>query len=233
MDVTIKTTADLDAIAKLHHASKGKAERLIAVFASEYPGLALDWALDELGRVASWKVLSVQDGEAIWEGDKLPDLADVLDAAEDAGIDPEEGAEEDEDEDRSGSIVAQKYRDEYAARGNPNHCGDWLAVWLADRCAGVDAKGKPCFDVETFRSLLSANGVDMTAKWANTPETRGWQGRFRMSGRIALEKIVAIRGTVLTETGVEVRPDAMALADLRGKHAKAVAKAEKKTAEAA
>jgi hypothetical protein len=90
-----------------------------------------------------------------------------------------ESEEIDEDEAR-GSIVKAKYRDEYKARGNPNHCSDWLALTLAEfvtiEVPGVErtvtgkdgetrtVKGRPrkTGSVEKTYAVAKANGVDKT-----------------------------------------------------------------------
>jgi len=121
-------------------------------------------------------------------------LALALEYAEENDIDPEEGAEE-ADEERRNVVVPERYKEEYKARGNANHCGDWLAITLDGKFI-VTTEGGPQFDVDGFRRCLAANGVDMTGKWAGLPESgqRGWQGRYRMNGRQKLEIRVAETG---------------------------------------
>lgn len=75
---------------------------------------------------------------------------------------------------------------------------DWLAVELAKLV--LDPKAK--LVVGQFDAVLEANGVD-PAKWNRT--SKGWQGRLRMSGRLALEPIVAAEG-VLHVPGGEAIP---------------------------
>lgn len=57
----------------------------------------------------------------------------------------------------------------------------------------------------------------MTAKWAMArhTQTRGWQGRFRMSGRVVLEKLVALNGVYVDHTGALVTPAPAAARCLR------------------
>lgn len=67
-----------------------------------------------------------------------------------------------------------------AARGT---C-DWLHLQLAKLT--LDEKGH--LNVDEFEAILDANGVEH-AHWNRT--TKGWQGRLRMTGRLALQRIVA------------------------------------------
>lgn len=96
------------------------------------------------------------------------------------------------------SVVRQSYKIAYAeravqARGKKgvskkvvaDSCGDWLALELAAICR---PDPKQPFDVGAFATILDANGVKH-AHWNQT--TKGWQGRFRMTGRLALQRVVA------------------------------------------
>jgi hypothetical protein len=64
---------------------------------------------------------------------------------------------------------------------------DWLAQQIAAFC--LDDKGK--IDIRAFVALLNQNEVDHS-RWTN--RNRGWEGRFRMTGRVALQKRVATTG---------------------------------------
>lgn len=68
-----------------------------------------------------------------------------------------------------------------AARG----CGDWLHFTLATLT--LDPKTNK-LNVDAFAAILDANGIDYS-KWNRT--SKGWQGRFRMTGRLALQRVVA------------------------------------------
>lgn len=212
------TTLNIAETVKLHHATRGKAERLAEILAAEYPRLSIRPAYNEdESQVVSWVVVYTdEDGmdNSLTETPKVPDLADILDACTEEGIDPEEGA--DEEEDRARVVVPQRYKDEYAARGNPAHCGDWLAIWLEEQCHDADGR----LDVEAFRSILTQNGVEQTGKWATLPESRqkGWQGRYRMNGRQKLEIVVAREGVVIALNGVAVKPDLEALEAMLDRH---------------
>lgn len=98
---------------------------------------------------------------------------------------------------RARSVVKPTYKLAYAARAlearipkgvsrkvAARSCGDWLAMQIAKHCI----VGKNTLDVEKFEALLDANGVEHR-HWNRT--TKGWQGRLRMTGRLALQRVVA------------------------------------------
>lgn len=102
-----------------------------------------------------------------------------------------------EDAARARSVVKPAYKLGYAARAlearlpkgvsrkvAARSCGDWLALTIAKLCI----VGKNTLDVDKFEALLSANGV-AHEHWNRT--TKGWQGRLRMTGRLALQRVVA------------------------------------------
>lgn len=70
---------------------------------------------------------------------------------------------------------------------------DWLAQEIAAECLTKEAKLR----VDDFLALLTANGVDHS-RWTN--RSKGWEGRLRMTGRLALQRVVA-------ETGILHFPD--------------------------
>ena len=76
--------------------------------------------------------------------------------------------------------------------------GDWLAIELAKLV--LDDKSK--LVVAKYEAILDANGVPH-AKYSRT--SPGWQGRLRMSTRLALQRVVA-------EDGELVLPDGAVLA---------------------
>lgn len=226
----------------LHHATRKKAEKLASLLEAEYPALALYvWPSEtnfhgDLPKASGWYVKA---GETtVLETEKVPELADVLEACEDAGVDPEEGAEEEADPQPS-SVVPHKYRVQYALSSSTGvSCGDWLAEWLADTCL-VDGK----LDVEAFHKVCSNNGVDLGAKWAaalhdESRRSRGWQGRVRMNGRQQLEKVVALldefdNSPFRDAAGDEVEVPADFRKAMASRHSKYVAKQAKKYREAA
>jgi hypothetical protein len=182
----------------------------------EYPGAA--------------KVSIDGDDVTVTVGDTSYTVEDIFDIdgsyaeiGDEMGEQLEAAIEEVEDEEAIGSVVPMHYRAIYAERGNANHCGDWLAETLN----GIfETDGR--FDANLFRIFLVANGVPMTGKWASLPESgqKGWEGRYRMNGRQILEKYAAKAGKLVFQTG-ELEVPAEALAALRAKHAKWLAKAEK------
>lgn len=131
--------------------------------------------------------------------------------AEQAAISAQAEADEDADEGDepeavSHSVVGGKYKAKYAARAATmrkpkdvpakalkRSTSDWLAIELARRT--LDEKAH--IVVSAFEAILDANGVKHS-HWNRT--TAGWQGRLRMTGRLALQRIVA-------ETGELALPD--------------------------
>jgi hypothetical protein len=106
------------------------------------------------------------------------------------------------------SVVQSGYKAKYAAReaamqrrpkgvarkALARSTGDWLAVELAKRV--LDDKAK--IDVPRLEALLDANGVKHS-HYNRT--TKGWQGRLRMSGGLALRTIVANEEALLLPGG--------------------------------
>ena len=111
---------------------------------------------------------------------------------------------------RKGSVVAFSYKAKYAARAADRQKAvkgvsrkalarssqDWLALLLAKHTLGEKDK----LVVPAFEAILDANGVQH-AHWNRT--TAGWQGRLRMTGRLALNRVVAETGFV-TIAGEEI-----------------------------
>lgn len=225
---------------RMHHATRAKAEKLAATIAAEYPRLSIEAiqgdAIDHETYecdCAGFRVLFAADSDeeqGIYEGDKIPSLALILDTCAEEGIDP--AAEEDEDEKpRGGSVVPEEYRRLYreaSSTGRSN--GDWLAEQLA----GDTLNGEGKLVLDDFIAILEKNGVDMSGKWAamRFSQTPGWQGRFRMNGRQVLEKMVAKTGEYIDHTDTVCVPNAEWLADMRSKHAKWLAKEAKREAAA-
>lgn len=216
---------------RVHHATIAKATKLAAMFAAEYPALSLSAETNEVAVVA-WNVHHHEREEALVSGPKVPDLADVLDACEDEGLDPEDGpeAEEEEAPKASGSVVPETYRRLYReASSNGQTCGDWLAEWLV-----LETHGQHGLVVEDLTAIFVANDLDLSKGWGLLPTSgqKGWVGRYRMNGRQVLEKVVAKRGLVRQANGDAVFPPQDFLDTLRAKHSKWLAK-EAKLLEAA
>ena len=125
---------------------------------------------------------------------ELPTLVDVLDALP---ID----AEVAEDNAKKNSVVKTAYKKRYAQRAAEQgggkiaqrSCWDWLAQELAAECL-VGTK----ISIDRFLALLDANGVDHS-RWQN--RAKGWEGRLRMTGRLALQRVVAAQGGLKTAEG--------------------------------
>jgi hypothetical protein len=131
---------------------------------------------------------------------ELPTLADVVEVAIDAEVA--------EDNAKKGSVVRPTYKHKYAERAAANglgkvaqrSCWDWLAQELAAEC--LDGSK---INIDRFLSMLEANGVDHS-RWTN--RSKGWEGRLRMTGRLALQKVVAANGHLKTIEGAELEAPA-------------------------
>lgn len=209
---------------QLHHARRAKAEKLDSSLRADYPAIVLSPVLDT-NVVTGWAFDHTdEEGETtrflITDDAGVPDIADVLEACEEAGLDPEALEEQHA---RSGSVVDELYRAQYREQSSTKQsCGDWLAEWLV-RFLDADKK----LDVDAFTSCCSNNGVDLTAKWAQITRGNGWQGRFRMNGRQVLEKHVTLNGKLLDEAGNEHEVPADFLTAMEAKHGKWLAKQRK------
>lgn len=191
-----------------------EAAMLDRTFRLEYPALSLQMPEGDLFLVEHTDA----EGEktTLWEDGELPSLAFILELCDSNELDPEVGFAEAEEEEKAAKVVvADHYKKEYAARGNPNNCGDWLAITLEEQC-----KTKEGIDVDRFTDILNLNGVPMTGKWAALPTSgqRGWQGRYRMNGRQKLEVIVATRGSLFLAEGHKIAADRDWLEAMLAKH---------------
>ncbi len=235
----IKTNATFARGIRMHHATRAKALKLQMTLLAEYPRLVLEAIEgDEIeghealidpvyvAECGGFTVTHEDAEEPVYSGDKVPELAEILDTAIEMGLDLEADEEE---EKPSGSVVPEEYRIQYKEKSsNGQTCGDWLAEFLVGQTH--NAQG---FNVEDFTYILNRNDVDMTAKWAKLPESGqpGWIGRYRMNGRQVLERLVAERGWVNGIADRFIVPEAD-MAILRTKHAKHLAKLERAAAKA-
>lgn len=119
-------------------------------------------------------------------------------------------AEDGEEELRIRSVVDASYKAKYrqraaemarkpkgiAPKALARSCCDWLAVELAKRV--LTEEKKPRLRVAEFEALLTANGVKHSHWNRSTP---GWQGRLRMTGRLALQRVVAENGELMIPGG--------------------------------
>jgi len=122
-----------------------------------------------------------------------------------------------EDNAKKNSVVKPKYKHRYAERAveaglkrkaAQRSSWDWLAQTVAGEC--LDKKDR--LDVARFLALLDANGVDHS-KWTN--RNKGWEGRLRMTGRLALQRVVAEAGTLQTVDGETLEAPAEWVAKFR------------------
>ncbi len=125
-------------------------------------------------------------------------LADVVELEIDAEVATDNA--------KPNSVVRRAYKEKYAERNKADgkraqrSCWDWLAQSLAGEC--LDDKAK--ISIDKFLRVLELNGVDHS-RWAN--RNKGWEGRLRMTGRLALQKVVAQTG-VLKVDGDELEAPA-------------------------
>jgi len=109
------------------------------------------------------------------------------------------------------SVVGRKYKLRYKERamqagiaGKAAKRSKW--DWLAETLAGECLRGaKQKIDIAAFTAILEANGVDH-GRWTN--RSPGWEGRFRMTGRLALQRIVAEAGLLRLPDGEELEAPA-------------------------
>ena len=141
------------------------------------------------GREAHLKGFTIVDNPFLREdADESEDSAkweeDWEQSAEEALLAGEEAPEE-----KTGSVVKSKFRAIYAERGHPTHCGDELAVRLNQLVITGDKT-----DIGAFQQIMAVNSVDMSKYNTTNP---GWQGRYRMTGRNKLAKVVHANGGLL------------------------------------
>ena len=115
-----------------------------------------------------------------------------------------------EDNAKKNSVVQPKYKHRYAARaveaGLKRKAAQRSAWdWLAQTIAGEALDKKDRLDVDRVLALLDANGVDHS-RWTN--RNKGWEGRLRMTGRLALQRVVAEAGILRTADGDELQAPA-------------------------
>jgi hypothetical protein len=115
---------------------------------------------------------------------------------EDQTENEEEGDPSDDEiepEKERNSVVKDKFKVKYIENARAGGYGGKAAKrsnwdWLAQQIAGYCLNENHSIRMSDFTALLDANGVDHS-RWTN--RNRGWEGRFRMTGRVALQKVVA------------------------------------------
>lgn len=199
------------------------AAELEKMLRAEYPALKLEVNEDD---DPTYTVTHTSEKIEVYSYQALPSLAELLETCEEHELDPTEGLEDEEEE--TGSVVSHRYKEEYAARGNPDHCGDELAVLMDGMFVLRDEAGNESFDPKAFLAFLEINNVDVSGKWANTSSTsNGWKGRLRMNGRQKLEQIVAETTIVVMPNGNEVAISADQIQVYRDRHRKVLEKRAK------
>lgn len=177
-----------------------------AKLAIEYPGITIN----DDGEAF---LVDSEDNESFYEIDPEASLDDSVAALLEAL--PEGADVEGEDDESTGIvIVADRYKKEYAARGDASGCGDWLHRSLkrysteANLVADDGKKTKSTvFDEPSFTAMLIANGVAVKGKFADMPNTgkKGWEGRYRMNGRQMLEApLLRNKGILQLENGTDL-----------------------------
>lgn len=104
---------------------------------------------------------------------------------------------------KSNSVVKSGYKTKYRDRAREAGVARKAAKrstwdWLAEQLAGECLVGKDKIDISRFLAVLDANGVDHS-RWTN--RSKGWEGRLRMTGRLALQRVVAEAGVLLLADG--------------------------------
>jgi len=119
-------------------------------------------------------------------------------------------AEVEEEAKLPNSVVAEKFKLKYienakvlgvAGKAAKRSNWDWLAQEIAAECL----KEKEKIDIAEFQDLLELNGVDYS-RWTN--RNKGWEGRFRMTGRVALQKVVANNRRLVKKMSESIPPEA-------------------------
>lgn len=122
-----------------------------------------------------------------------------------------------EDNAKKNSVVKVLYKHRYAERAveaglkrkaAQRSSWDWLAQTIAAQALDKGDK----LNVDRFLALLEANGVDHS-RWTN--RNKGWEGRLRMTGRLALQRVVAEAGTIKLPDGDECEAPAEWVAKFR------------------
>src|SRR5262245_11381067 len=111
---------------------------------------------------------------------------------------------------RKNSVVQAKYKVRYRDRARANGHTRKAAKrsawdWLAQTLAGETLDEKDHLVVSRLLAICTANGVD-DSRWTN--RSKGWEGRLRMTGRLALQRVVAETGLLRTPDGEELEAPA-------------------------
>lgn len=198
---------------------KGLLDAVMAIrtFMEAYPGLEVT----QLEHDYFYIRVALADGDALVTGDldagqvrsALEAIVDDID--EETLAQMEQQLAEAEEEDDRGSVVPSKYKAIYAERaketgGSPDNCGDWLAVQLDElvKIEVTEGRKRKIVDPEAMYNLCVANGCDVETLYnrAMEKQSRGWQGRFRMSAGIKLRHVVAEAGILVVPGEKDRKP---------------------------
>lgn len=128
----------------------------------------------------------------------------MTDAVQTLDFEVQIDAEVAEDNAKRHSVVKTAYKQKYAERAAAAGLGKVAQRsawdWLAQTMAGEVLEGTK-LNVAKLLALFDANGVDHS-RWTN--RSKGWEGRLRMTGRLALQKKVAESGILHTADGEEL-----------------------------
>jgi hypothetical protein len=179
----------------------------VLAFEAEHPGVRIK---QEDGDYVAFDATDADYPMRHTEIARDPDYTDLFESitewlASGAGSEDADGDEDEPSEVHS--VVPDKYKKLYRERGNPNHCGDWLAEQLARLCRVMDGK-KETTDLDRLEAIANANGVAPERYGRLGIATNGWQGRFRMTVRNLLTPRVAEKGFLFVPEGCGVDADA-------------------------
>jgi len=154
------------------------------------------------------------DGKPAGELARDPSLSDLMITLEDEagtieqvnGIREDVAAGDEDEDERTGSVVPDVFKKRYAEAGHPGHCGDWLATTLNKLCQTMDGK-KVITDLDRLEAIANANDVSPDRVDRLGTATNGWQGRYRMTVRNMLAKKVADKGFLFVPEGCGVKAD--------------------------
>ena len=152
--------------------------------------------------------------ENVWwpvEEEKIKEK--IQEVVEEDKVQEEKDKEEDkpEEEDKPiSTVVAEKFKLKYIENARANNIPHKAARrsnwdWLAQQIASFCLDEKQHIRMDDFFHLLEANGVDHN-RWTN--RNKGWEGRIRMTGRVALQRVVAANNTLKFPGNTEVTPPA-------------------------
>lgn len=177
----------------------------ILAWEAEHPGIRIEQHAGDFVAIKVTAGKKPKEADEIARDPEFEDLIETLNEYEENGS---EGMGEDDDDEaeETGSVVPAKYKAEYAARGNPNHCGDWLAETLARLCRVME-DGKEVTDIDRLEVIANANDVAPARYGKLGLATNGWQGRFRMTIRNMMVPRIAAKGFLFVPEGCGVDAD--------------------------